>query len=54
MVKTRLQNQTVGPGGTWRYSGPIDCARKIIAAEGVKGLYMGLKPNLIGVAPEKV
>jgi hypothetical protein len=53
MVKTRLQNQSAaGPGGL-RYSGPIDCFRKIVASEGWAGLYRGLKPNLIGVTPEK-
>ena len=34
-------------------AGPLDCARKIIRAEGVAGLYRGLKPNIIGVTPEK-
>jgi solute carrier family 25 (mitochondrial aspartate/glutamate transporter), member 12/13 len=53
MVKTRLQNQSaLGPGGL-RYTGPIDCFRKIVAQEGWAGLYRGLKPNLIGVTPEK-
>lgn len=43
MVKTRLQNQSkAGPGGI-RYAGPVDCFRKIVATEGVKGLYGGLK-----------
>ena len=53
MVKTRLQNQTAsGPGGL-RYTGPIDCFQKIVKNEGYSGLYRGLKPNLIGVTPEK-
>ncbi len=30
-----------------------DCFRKILAAEGVRGLYTGLRANLIGVMPEK-
>ncbi len=51
MVKTRLQNQ--GSGASRRYTGPIDCFKKIVAQEGTKGLYRGLKPNLIGVTPEK-
>jgi hypothetical protein len=51
MVKTRLQNQSAtGPGGL-RYTGPVDCFKKILAAEGASGLYRGLKPNLIGVTP---
>ncbi len=32
---------------------PPDCFRKIIAAEGAAGLYVGLRPNLLGVMPEK-
>lgn len=51
MVKTRLQNQ--GSGAAKRYNGPIDCFKKILATEGSSGLYRGLKPNLIGVTPEK-
>lgn len=51
MVKTRLQNQTAG--GLQRYTGPIDCFKKIVQNEGYGGLYRGLKPNLIGVTPEK-
>lgn len=43
MVKTRLQNQGAAVTGGIRYSGPIDVARKIIAAEGMSGMYRGLK-----------
>ena len=53
MVKTRLQNQSASAVGGLRYSGPVDCFKKIVAAEGYAGLYQGLRPNLIGVAPEK-
>merc|ERR1711934_802404 len=35
------------------YRNPLHCFRKIVRAEGVKGLYRGLPPNLIGVTPEK-
>ena len=51
MVKTRLQNQS--KAGVLRYSGPLDCFKKTVAAEGYRGLYQGLVPNLLGVAPEK-
>lgn len=47
LVKTRLQS---GSGG---YTGPVTAFRSIVASEGVVGLYAGLKPNLLGVAPEK-
>ena len=53
MVKTRLQNQSGASAAGLRYAGPIDCFKKIVAAEGYAGLYQGLRPNLIGVAPEK-
>jgi solute carrier family 25 (mitochondrial aspartate/glutamate transporter), member 12/13 len=35
------------------YNGAIDCARQIISKEGFRGLYRGLLPQLMGVAPEK-
>ncbi len=48
LVKTRLQ---AFPG---KYKGPIDCFKQVIRTEGgFKALYSGLKPNLLGVAPEK-
>jgi hypothetical protein len=48
MVKTRLQ------ASQGKYSGPIDCFKKIISQEGgFRALYRGLAPNLIGVTPEK-
>jgi solute carrier family 25 aspartate/glutamate transporter 12/13 len=31
----------------------MDCARKVIRNEGFTGLYSGVIPQLIGVAPEK-
>eukprot|EP01100_Stratorugosa_tubuloviscum_P000785 TRINITY_DN1179_c0_g2_i1.p1 TRINITY_DN1179_c0_g2~~TRINITY_DN1179_c0_g2_i1.p1 ORF type:complete len:288 (-),score=121.96 TRINITY_DN1179_c0_g2_i1:181-1044(-) len=48
MVKTKLQFQR-----TAQYSGIVDCFKKIIAANGVRGLYRGLPAQLIGIAPEK-
>ncbi len=51
MVKTRLIEQIGLPQRL--YSGPVDCFRKIVARDGFKGLYKGLKVNFIGVMPEK-
>ncbi|KAF9422041.1 hypothetical protein BGZ94_008686, partial [Podila epigama] len=31
----------------------VDCFRQLIAKEGVRGLYRGIVPNLIGITPEK-
>ncbi len=53
-VKTRLQNQPYDANGKGTiYSGIVDCFRKSIKSEGVRGLYRGLPAQLIGVAPEK-
>jgi len=47
-VKTRLQSQ-LNPG-----KGPVWTFRHIIITEGVRGLYKGLGPQLVGITPEKV
>ncbi|KAF8160604.1 mitochondrial substrate/solute carrier [Crassisporium funariophilum] len=38
-------------GGSIKYSGAIDALRSILRVEGVAGLYRGLWPNLLKVAP---
>lgn len=54
LVKTRMQNQRTGSYvGEVAYRNSIDCFKKVIRHEGVIGLYRGLVPQLIGVAPEK-
>ncbi|CAG0893302.1 unnamed protein product [Cyprideis torosa] len=54
LVKTRLQNQRSGSYiGELMYKNSWDCFRKVIRYEGFAGLYRGLVPQLIGVAPEK-
>ena len=35
------------------YKGPWDCFTRVLRSEGVRGLYRGLAPQLVGVAPEK-
>ncbi|KAK6455431.1 mitochondrial aspartate/glutamate carrier protein Aralar/Citrin [Scheffersomyces xylosifermentans] len=49
MVKTRMQAQKHKA----LYDNSIDCFKKIVRNEGVKGLYSGLGAQLVGVAPEK-
>lgn len=50
LVRTRLALQ--GAGGP--YKGVIDALRKIPAEEGgLRGLYRGLKPSLMGIVPYK-
>jgi solute carrier family 25 aspartate/glutamate transporter 12/13 len=53
LVKTRMQNQRSSRPGERLYNNSIDCARKVIRNEGFTGLYSGVIPQLIGVAPEK-
>lgn len=54
LVKTRMQNQRAAqPGQQLLYKNSIDCFKKVISREGIKGLYSGLGPQLVGVAPEK-
>ncbi|KAB5563055.1 mitochondrial carrier domain-containing protein [Coniochaeta sp. 2T2.1] len=54
LVKTRMQNQRGGPNpGQRLYNNSIDCFRKVIRNEGFRGLYSGVLPQLVGVAPEK-
>lgn len=53
LVKTRMQNQRSGRVGERLYNNSIDCFRKVVRNEGFKGLYSGVLPQLVGVAPEK-
>ncbi|MCO5585331.1 hypothetical protein L7F22_039264 [Adiantum nelumboides] len=46
LTKTRLQT---APAGT--YTGAMDVVRKALAADGIKGLYRGMGPPLVGVTP---
>ncbi|CAH6723559.1 hypothetical protein CLIB1444_16S01508 [[Candida] jaroonii] len=49
LVKTRMQAQKHKA----LYANSLDCFKKIIKNEGLKGLYSGLGAQLVGVAPEK-
>lgn len=55
LVKTRMQNQrsTASFVGELMYKNSFDCFRKVLRYEGFFGLYRGLLPQLLGVAPEK-
>lgn len=49
-----MQNQRTGTlVGEVAYRNSFDCFKKVIRHEGVLGLYRGLVPQLLGVAPEK-
>jgi len=53
LVKTRLQNQKVGPNGEKMYSSMLDCFRKTYRAEGYFGMYRGSAVNILLITPEK-
>ena len=54
LVKTRMQNQRTGSYiGELMYTNSFDCFKKVIRHEGPGGLYRGLGPQILGVAPEK-
>jgi solute carrier family 25 (mitochondrial aspartate/glutamate transporter), member 12/13 len=53
LVKTRMQNQRKARVGQMLYKNSWDCFTKVIRNEGVRGLYSGVLPQLVGVAPEK-
>uniref|UniRef100_A0A1B0C672 Mitochondrial glutamate carrier 2 n=1 Tax=Glossina palpalis gambiensis TaxID=67801 RepID=A0A1B0C672_9MUSC len=53
LIKTRLQNQQIGPDGELMYKNIIDAFRKTFRAEGFSGMYRGSAVNIILVTPEK-
>lgn len=54
LVKTRMQNQRSGSFvGEVMYKNSFDCFKKVVKFEGLLGLYRGLLPQIVGVAPEK-
>jgi len=48
-IKSRMQ--TDGFGKDAKYSGALDCARKVLAKEGVPGLFKGFAPCMLRAAP---
>lgn len=53
LVKTRLQNQQVGPNGEKMYKSMFDCFKKTYRAEGYFGMYRGSAVNILLITPEK-
>ncbi|KAJ3103824.1 Mitochondrial carrier protein ymc2 [Phlyctochytrium planicorne] len=50
VIKSRLQTDSFNPAEQ-KYKGSIDCARKIIATEGVRGLYRGFLACMLRAGP---
>nr|XP_050859000.1 mitochondrial glutamate carrier 1-like [Vespula vulgaris] len=53
LVKTRLQNQVIGPHGERMYSSMFDCFKKTYKSEGYFGMYKGSGVNILLITPEK-
>ncbi|CAH0558200.1 unnamed protein product [Brassicogethes aeneus] len=53
LVKTRLQNQQIGPNGEKMYKSLADAFRKTYTAEGFFGMYRGSAVNILLITPEK-
>ncbi|CAM1327277.1 SLC25A22 (predicted) [Pycnogonum litorale] len=53
LVKTRLQNQEIGPNGERMYRSMLHCFRKTFKAEGFLGMYRGSGVNILLITPEK-
>ncbi|CAG9826326.1 unnamed protein product [Diabrotica balteata] len=53
LVKTRLQNQQIGPQGEKMYANILDAFQKTFRTEGFFGMYRGAGVNLLLITPEK-
>jgi len=47
VLKIRLQAQGSLPVAERRYTGTLDCAKKIFKADGIRGLWVGVIPNMM-------
>ncbi|TCD61774.1 hypothetical protein EIP91_007952 [Steccherinum ochraceum] len=50
-ARTRLSadNKSVGKGGQRQFSGMLDVYKQTLRADGIKGLYRGFVPNVVGI-----
>ncbi|VTJ90825.1 Hypothetical predicted protein, partial [Marmota monax] len=46
VIKTRLAVANTG-----EYSGIVDCGMKLLKQEGIRALFKGYVPNLLGIVP---
>lgn len=54
VVRSRLQEQGQVRSQKVRYSGVVDCVRKVFHAEGLPGFYRGCATNLVRTVPNAV
>jgi solute carrier family 25, member 33/36 len=53
VIKTRLQldqRRSTAGGETRQYNNALDCLRKTVHKEGIRGLYTGLSASLLGIS----
>jgi solute carrier family 25 phosphate transporter 23/24/25/41 len=50
-VLRRRMQVTGMPGVAYKYNSTWDALKKLVAQEGIKGLYKGMVPNYLKVAP---
>ncbi|KAL9274818.1 Nicotinamide adenine dinucleotide transporter 2, mitochondrial-like protein [Drosera capensis] len=54
VVRSRLQEQGQLRSNETRYTGVLDCTKKILHAEGVSGFYRGCATNLLRTVPSAI
>ena len=50
-AKTKMQNMKAGPDGKMPYTGILDCLRKEVHVNDTRGLFAGLPPYILRMAP---
>lgn len=54
VVRSRLQEQGQARNSGVRYDGVIDCVKKVLEKEGIRGFYRGCATNLLRTTPSAV
>ncbi|CAN1241447.1 Nicotinamide adenine dinucleotide transporter 2, mitochondrial [Linum perenne] len=54
VIRSRLQEQGQVRGSEVRYSGVVDCVRKVFLKDGIPGFYRGCATNLMRTTPSAV
>ena len=51
LIKTRMQKQRANLDGSLPYKSFLDCARKVVASEGLSAFYKGFGTFVVRIAP---
>ncbi|KAI3884590.1 hypothetical protein MKX03_028472 [Papaver bracteatum] len=54
VVRAKLQQQGQAPSSVERYTGVVDCVKKVFRNEGIAGFYRGCATNLLRTTPAAV